>query len=112
MAAETNHTRLLSADYVGAYYLKGAGKLTIFVCGVTSSTTTDIRIEEVEWLGAPKFRIVGEMAHWGGFQFYTATFEKEIKDPDRGMPGDIVLVEDAESPGGQQVKVKFFGPFG
>ena len=115
MTSETDHTRLLSVDYVGAYYIRGTdtGQLTIFACGVTASTTTDIRIEEVKWLGALKFRIVGEMPHWGGFQFYTASFTKEIKDlPDPALPGKIVLVEDAENPGGQQVTVKFYGPFG
>jgi hypothetical protein len=113
MTTETDHTRLLSVDYVGAYYIRGTGKLTIFVCGVTAITTTDIRIEEVESLGALKFRIVGEMPHWGGFQFYTASFTKEIKDlPNPALPGDIVLVEDAETPGGQQVTVKFYGPLG
>jgi hypothetical protein len=113
MTTETDHTRLLSVDYVGAYYMRGTGKLTIFVCGVTADTTTNIRIEEVPWLGALKFRIVGELEHWAGFKFYTASFTKEIKDfPNPALPGSIVLMEDAEHPGGQQVTVKFYGPLG
>ena len=110
MTTETDNTRLLSVDYVGAYYMEGTGKLTVFVCGVTAGTTSNIRIEEVKWAGALKFRIVGEMEHWAGFQFYTASFTKEIKKfPDPALPGKIVLMEDAEKPCGQQVTVKFYG---
>ena len=110
MTTETDNTRLLCTDYIGAYYMKGTGKLTIFACGVTADTTTDIRIKEVPWMGALKFKIVGEMAHWAGFKFYTASFTKEIKAfPNPALPGDIVLMEDAENPGGQPVKVKFYG---
>jgi hypothetical protein len=108
MTTETDNTRLLSVDYVGAYYIKS--KLTVFACGVTAGTTSDIRIEKVESLGALKFRIVGEMEHWAGFQFYTASFTEEIKEiPNPALPGKIVLVEDAELPGGQQVTVGFYG---
>jgi hypothetical protein len=103
MTTKTDDTSLLSVDYVGAYYI--TGKLTVFVCGVTAATATDIRIEEVVWEGALKFRIVGEIAHWAGFQFYTASFTKEIKD----FHDKFILMEDKETPKGQEVPVKFYG---
>ena len=113
MTTETDHTRLLTVDCVRAYYIRGTGKLTIYICGVTSGTTTDIRIEELTWMGALKFRIVGEIADWAGFQVYTASFTKEIKDlPDPALPGKIILLEDAEHPLGQPITVQIYGPLG
>lgn len=110
MTTETKNTRLLNVDYVGAYYMKNTGILTVFVCGVTADTTSDIRIEEVEWPGALKFKIVGETEHWAGFKFYTASFTMDIKEfPNPALPGKIVLMEDAEHSGGQPVTVNFYG---
>ena len=110
MTTEPDHTRLLSVDYVGAYYMRSTHILTVFVCGVTADTTTNIRIEEVPWPGVLKFKIVGEIPVWAGFKFYTASYTKEIMDlPDPALPGSIILMEDEEKSGGQPVTVKFYG---
>lgn len=105
-------TPLLSADSLLAYYFRDSEQLLVFAAGTTADTTTDIRIDELSWPGALKFAVHGEIEHWAGFKFYTALAERKITLPNKALPGDVILVEDAEHPGGQAVKIKFLGPYG
>lgn len=109
MTQDSKDAVLLSADFVGAYYYVESETLEVVAVGVTSDTTSNIRIEQEPWPGALKFAIKGDLDHWAGFKAYNAQTTLKTKIPSPALPGKIVLVEDAENPGGQQVKIKFLG---
>jgi len=106
-----NDTVLVPADYVGAYYLKGAKDLYVIAQGVAYGGTTNIHIErDPDFVGGLKYAIKGDLQHVAGFQPYCIQYiEKDITIPSKVLPSKFIGVADANNPLGRHIEIKFYG---